>query len=535
MTVEDEKVFKDLWQKINVTIETGEMSDEHKAADFAYVVEDRLNDVTVENVSITSITLSESSLTLSLEDDPVELVASYLPANATNVQITWSSDNEKVATVVNGIVTPVGVGTANITAANGSINDVCVVTVSAISVTGVRLDKELLELSVGGSSVLKATVLPANATNTNCTWSSSNEGVATVANGIVSAEAAGECTITVTTEDGNKTATCAVTVKANTIAVTGVTLSPSGSKSVALNETLSFTATVQPTNASIKTVSWSSSNPSVATVTDGVVTLLKTGTTTITVTTDDGGFTATCDVTVTDILTTNIIIDNSMSLTVGETGTISLTVMPTGASTNVTWKSDNESVATVDATGKVTAVANGSANITATATDGTNVASDKCAVTVSNISVTGVSLDATSKVVRLGGSKATLIATVQPANATIKDINWSSSKESVATVSNGTITAVAVGTTTITAASAEDAYTKATCSVEVVDDSELSAEITVANASYSSAVEGTAIGQYKSGSKSTFLTAISAAQAVLNNASATQVELDAALSALKTE
>ncbi len=491
-------------------------------------------DVTVENVSITSITLSESSLTLSLEDDPVELVASYLPANATNVQITWSSDNEKVATVVNGIVTPVGVGTANITAANGSINDVCVVTVSAISVTGVRLDKELLELSVGGSSVLKATVLPANATNTNCTWSSSNEGVATVANGIVSAEAAGECTITVTTEDGNKTATCAVTVKANTIAVTGVTISPADSKSVALNESLTFTATVAPSTATTKDVTWSSSDESVATITNGVVTLKKAGTTTITVTTVDGDFTASCDLTVTDVLATTIIIDNALSLTVGESKSLSLTILPADAAQTATWSSSNELVATVDATGKVTAIAKGSANITAKTTDGTNLTSDPCVVTVSNVSVTAVNLDVTSKVIRLSNPTATLIASVVPSNATIKDINWSSSKEAIATVADGVVTALSVGTTTITAASAEDAYTKATCSVEVVDDSELSAEITVANASYSSAVEGTAIGQYKSGSKSTFLTAISAAQAVLNNASATQVELDAALSALKT-
>ena len=235
----------------------------------------------------------------------------------------------------------------------------------------------------------------------------------------------------------------------------------------------------------------------------------------------------------TEVLATNIIVDNSLSLKVGENATISLTILPADASQTATWTSDDETVATVDATGKVVALKQGTANITAKTTDGTNLTSDKCVVTVSNIAVTGVALDKTSTVLRMGGSLS-LIASVSPANATIQTVNWSSSKEIVATVTDGVITPVGVGTTTITVASTEDVYIKTTCALEVVDASELQAEIATANASYSTAVEGTEIGQYKVGSKSTFMTAITAAQSVFDNADATQVEIDAALAALKS-
>lgn len=489
--------------------------------------------VVVSAIEITSISLDKETLTFTMGDAAQELVPTIEPSNASVQTVAWSTDKASVATVANGVVTPVGVGTCTITATAGSKTATCSVTVSPKAVTGVSLDKETLEIGVGSSGALSATVSPADATDQSVSWSSSNESVATVADGIVSGVAAGNATITVTTTDGNKTATCAVTVKANTIAVTGVTISPADSKSVALNESLTFTATVAPSTATTKDVTWSSSDESVATITNGVVTLKKAGTTTITVTTVDGDFTASCDLTVTDVLATTIIIDNALSLTVGESKSLSLTILPADAAQTATWSSSNELVATVDATGKVTAIAQGSAEITATTTDGTDLTSDPCKVTVSNISVTAVNLDVTSKVIRLSNPTATLIASVVPSNATIKDINWSSSKEAIATVADGVVTALSVGTTTITAASAEDAYTKATCAVEVVDASALSAELATANASYSAAVEGTNVGQYKSGSKSTFMNGISAAQAVFDNADATQTDLDAALADLK--
>ena len=176
---------------------------------------------------------------------------------------------------------------------------------STVSVTGVTLNKTMLVLYTGDSETLKATVAPANATFKYVTWKSSNPTVATVdANGKVTAKSLGMADITVTTEDGGYTATCRVGVQrrpAGDVSVTGVTLNKTTlTLSKGASETL--TATIAPTNATNKKVTWTSSDPAVATVdASGKVTGVAKGTATITVTTEDGGHTATCAVEVADI------------------------------------------------------------------------------------------------------------------------------------------------------------------------------------------------------------------------------------------
>ena len=175
---------------------------------------------------------------------------------------------------------------------------------STVSVTGVTLNKTMLVLYTGDSETLKATVAPANATFKYVTWKSSNPAVATVdANGKVTAKSLGKADITVTTKDGGYTATCKVGVQrrpAGDVSVTGVTLNKTTLKlTKGASETL--TATIAPTNATNKKVTWTSSDPAVATVdASGKVTGVAKGTATITVTTEDGGYTATCAVEVAD-------------------------------------------------------------------------------------------------------------------------------------------------------------------------------------------------------------------------------------------
>ena len=297
---------------------------------------------------------------------------------------------------------------------------------------------------------------------------------------------------------------------------------------------MSFSAIVAPTTATNQNVTWTSFDEDVATVVDGVVTLLKAGETTITVTTEDGSFSASCDVTVTEIMTKTIVIDNALSLKVGGSETISATVTPAGASTTLTWKSSAPSVATVDATGKVSAVLKGTANITATATDGTNVVSEACVVTVTNIAVESVTGLASSGIIELG-KNLELTASVTPTDATEKGINWKSSNTEVVTVSaTGVVTTVGVGTATISATSVEDAFKKATCAIEVVDKSMLTSEIATAQALHGGAAEGTQVGQYQSGAKAELLAAITSASAVKDSKTATQVDIDAAVTALKS-
>lgn len=161
-------------------------------------------------VPATGITLNHSTLSLAVGGS-VALTAALTPENATDA-VVWSSNNTEIAEVSNnGTVTAKALGTTTITATVGSYTATCEVTV-AVPVTGVTLDKETMNLTAGSTGTLTATITPENATNKNLTWTSDNEAVVAVSDGVVSAVAAGTANITVTTADGGKTATCVVTV-----------------------------------------------------------------------------------------------------------------------------------------------------------------------------------------------------------------------------------------------------------------------------------------------------------------------------------
>ena len=418
--------------------------------------------VTVKPVEVTSITLNKTSLTLA-KNGTETLTATIAPSNATDKTVTWSSSNTAVATVVNGKVTAVGGGSATITASAGGKSATCAVTVT-VAVTGVSLNKTTLSLTKGSTETLTATVAPSDATNKNITWSSNNTGVATVSNnGIVTAVSEGTATITVKTVDGNKTATCAVTV--TPILVNSITLNRS-TASVEVGSTVSLTATVSPSNAADRTLTWSSSNTAIATVSsNGVVTGVKAGTATITATSNDGsGVKATCQVTVTNVAVTSVALDQTtLSLVNGTTATLTATVSPDNATDKtVTWSSSNTSVATVS-NGTVTAKSVGTATITATA----GGKSETCNVTVTPILVTKITLSKQSVTINVN-STITLTATATPSNAADKTVSWSSSNTAIARVSDsGVVTGVRQGTTIITATANDGSGVKATCSVTV--------------------------------------------------------------------
>ena len=167
--------------------------------------------------------------------------------------------------------------------------------------SGVTLDPATLNLTITAetpapTSPLKAIVAPADASDRNVTWTSDDPGIAKVENGTVTAVAPGQTTITATTSDGNRTATCTVTV---TRAVTAITLEPTEVPLFAGDST-TLKATVAPEDATNKTLNWTSSDDKIATVDQtGKVTAKAPGTATITAATDGSGVTATCKVTVT--------------------------------------------------------------------------------------------------------------------------------------------------------------------------------------------------------------------------------------------
>ena len=221
--------------------------------------------------------------------------------------MTWTSSNTAVATVSStGLVTAVANGSATITAttADGSNKTAtCTVTVNIpVPSTGISLSHTSATLTAQGQTLqLSATITPDNATDKSVTWTSSNTAVATVTNtGLVTAVANGSATLTATTADGsNKTATCTVMVSIP-IPATGISLNQTSATLTSKGQTVQLTASVTPSNATNKSVTWTSSNLSVATVSNtGLVTAVANGSATITVTTADGSNkTATCAVTV---------------------------------------------------------------------------------------------------------------------------------------------------------------------------------------------------------------------------------------------
>lgn len=247
--------------------------------------------------------------------------------------------------------------------------------VKSVSVTEVGLNKTSTSLIEGETETLVATVMPENATDKSVVWESGNESAATVSQeGLVTAVGEGKATITVKTNDGGFSASCEVTVKKKVIAVTGVKLS---AESMTLREGDRgiLTATVEPANATNKNVEWWTTDLDIVSVTSapggstGYVEARKAGKTTVTVKTENGEFSASCEITVEkkEVPVTGITIEpSSLKLPVGDTYSLIPHVQPNDATNqDIKWLSTNESVATVNAEGKVTAVAAGSAEIRA--------------------------------------------------------------------------------------------------------------------------------------------------------------------------
>ena len=347
--------------------------------------------VPVPTVAVSGVRLNKTSLSFTGTGSSQTLTATVSPSNATNKTLTWSSSNTSVATVSNGVVKAVGFGTATITAkSNNGKTASCSVTVNPIQPTGIKATPETSTLyGLNGTVKLSANVMPSNATNKTVTWSSRNTSVATVSSdGTVKAVGYGTTVITAKTVNG-LTSNCTVTV--NPIAVTGVSLNKTSLSFTGTGSSQTLTATVSPSNATNKTLTWSSSNTSVATVSNGVVKAVGFGTATITAKSNNGK-TASCSVTVNPIQPTGIKATPETSTLYGLNGTVKLSanVMPSNATNKaVTWSSRNTSVATVSSDGTVKAVGYGTTVITATTVNGLT---SNCTINVKKEEVTSLTI-----------------------------------------------------------------------------------------------------------------------------------------------
>jgi len=226
--------------------------------------------------------------------DTTRLISTVLPANATNKGVSWKSSDPSVAIVSSaGLVTGTGPGTAviTVTTAEGSKTDIALIRAANIPVTGVVIDSATATVGVNNTKKLTATVSPVNATNKAISWSSSDTTVIKVdANGLLTGKAPGTATITVTTQDGSKTAN--ITATSSNILLNSVTLSKAV-LTLGKGDTATIRAMLSPVNASNPSVGWKSTDTTIATVNSaGLITALKVGSAIIIATAVDSGHAA---------------------------------------------------------------------------------------------------------------------------------------------------------------------------------------------------------------------------------------------------
>lgn len=314
-----------------------------------------------------AVTVKESSISLNM--DSLQLGTK---GNGSSIKLTptvvgssksvkWTTSDKKIATVSGGKVTGKGSGTVTITATANGVSATCNVTVIKDSVS-LSSEKELLY--TGETKQLKSNAGKKDVV----TWSSSNEAVATVADGKVTAVGAGNAVVSI--ERNGTTDVCEITVKdtSTSIGEDAVELKTKGT-----HKTYTLGFEVVGRNSAVK---WTTSDKTVATVSKGKITAKKAGSVTITATAN--GVSDTVKVTVKDYDPTIKLSQNEYTLYTKKGNTLTLKATVDGASKKVTWNSSDTSVATVTAKGKVTALKEGTALITATANDVTT----ECLITV---------------------------------------------------------------------------------------------------------------------------------------------------------
>ena len=412
-----------------------------------------------QEITVQSIALSQPSAELII-GETLNLKATVSPSNATYDGITWTSTKTSVATVSgSGQVSALAEGNTTITAMAGGKTASCSITVvkGYVAVSSISLNKDSIDLVEGDTETLTATVSPNDATDKTVSWSSSNDAVATVKDGTITAIKEGEATISA--KAGEKTASCKVVVAKKVIPVESLELNKTELDLVE-GDSETLTATISPEDATDKSISWTSSRESIATVKDGIVTAISEGEATITA--KAGEKTASCKVVVAKkVIPVNSIELNKTELELkkGESSTLTATVLPTNATNpSVSWSSSNSDIAKVDQNGKVNAIGGGEAIITAKAGDKTA----ECKVSVS-VPATSVSLNKTF--VEMHPSELIqLVASILPNDMT-DSIFWSSSDPSVASVDDsGKVTAHNKGITTITVTAGN---VSASCEVKV--------------------------------------------------------------------
>ena len=405
--------------------------------------------------------------------------------------LIYTSTNSDVATVSKeGVVTALKEGVTTIEVSNGtktiSTNVEVVSSSDTVLVTDVKVDRTSISLEEGKTSEIKVDVLPSNATNKSVDWKSSNEKVAVVSSkGVVEAIGVGNAVVTVTTQDGNKSASVNVTVTKKVEDLDSVCKSVLEKGFSKKSYTLTFLQAINVkyfNDYLVKDlITWSSSEPSIVKVDrKGNVLAIGTGKAYVSVS---------CNNKVYDRIEINAIkrdsvkasmitlSPSSLTIKVGVTKSVSATVTPKNASVkNLKWDSSDNTIAKVNSKGQITGVKAGKATISVSTADGSATASMNVVVKSSgsttkpstSVGVKTINVYPTSMYLSVG-STGYIDAVVLPENASNNKILYSSSNTKVATVNKyGTVKAVGAGTAVIKVSSDADSklYKKVTVRVK---------------------------------------------------------------------
>ncbi len=368
--------------------------------------------------------------------------------------------------------------------------EITITKLAPTAATALEISAATLTLAQDETVTLTATPTPADAVGLVYTWISDKPEVATVENGVVTAIAPGEATITVSATNGAMeapiTAECKVTVTETP--ATSVTFAQKAATLYATDQ-IRLAYTIAPANAAKPEIIWTSSAEAVATVANGIVTAIAPGEAKIAISVKNGAMaeavTDTCVITVPEYIAATGVTLSITDTLVAKDATFTLveTIAPVGAMEVLKlWSSDNTAVVTV-LNGVVTAVGAGEANISI------RVKSEKsdavyeatCKVKVM-VAVNAAMINGGDKTIT-EGETAELVLQYAPKDATDLDIIWTSDNEDVATVADGVVTAVAPGEATITVSLQNDVMLEAvvaTCKVIVtakIETGELTVEV----------------------------------------------------------
>ena len=414
-------------------------------------------DLTVKVVNVVSVTLDQASTSLEV-GDTVQLKATISPANATNANVSWASVDENIASVdQTGLVTALNVGktTIVVTSEDGSFTSSCEITVTAKAV----LDKwelvsdantlqsgDKLVIASHANGKVAGNISSSVMSNVDSTFATDGSEITTLSESAVVLTLGGtKDAWTLSNESGQLLGATAVKKVAWDKGTTTWSISITKDEATIQNGTSSYGRFLYNVNTPRFTTYTSDASTSM------VLPNLYRGGSSV------------------PVYATSISLPSTQTVYVGGTTQLTPTVEPSNMNQAITWSSSNTAVATVS-NGVVTGLKAGTTTITAsTVNEAGTTLTAQCSITVSTISVTGVSLSSTTLELGVGNSKV-VTATVSPSNASNKNVTWSTSKSSVATVSEGTITAVSIGTATITATTVDGGY-KATCTVTVTEKS----------------------------------------------------------------